>query len=272
MAVLAYNEERYGLDRSNMIAFYPRNGAVKEEGMRPKRKAIEQAHMADHVLTTVSTVYADFRLAASRAVRKRHLFRVPSDPATKRAKPAGIDAAGPSPGGADTGTGTGTGEGAGTGTGTGAGSGSSHDIKATVFIGVHGNCGPKSSLLALPETKSGGADSDSDTEPCGGGAGDLSHAVASKRNMASMSKHSLKIIKSSGPEGVGHGVYTASDMPAGTNLPVKGVWFTDMQKLNTWLQQQHPLTAEAMSRKIVEVHFSAPPEGGKVTHYCVMTG
>jgi hypothetical protein len=27
-----------------------------------------------------------------------------------------------------------------------------------------------------------------------------------------------------------------------------------------------------MSRKIVEVHFSAPPEGGKVTHYCVMTG
>ena len=178
------------MDRCNIIAFYPRNGAVQEEGMRPMHKAILQAHMADHVLTTVSTVYADFRLAASRDVRKRHLFRVTSrevEPATKLAKPAGIVAAGSSPGGADTGTGAG----AGTGTGTGAGSGSSHDIKATVFIGVHGNCGPKSSLLALPETKSGGADSDSDTEPCGGGAGDLSHAVVSKRNMASMSKHSL---------------------------------------------------------------------------------
>ena len=210
MALLSYNEERYRLDRCNMIGFYPRNGAVKEEGVRPKHKAIEQAHMADHVLTTVSTMYADFRLAASRAVRKRHLFRVPSrevEPATKLAKPAGIVAAGSSPGGADTDTGTGTG--AGTEIGTGAGSGSSHDIKATVFIGVHGNCGPKSSLLASPETKSGGADSDSDTEPCGGGAGDLSHAVASKRNMASMSKHSLKIIKSSGPEGVGNDVYIA---------------------------------------------------------------
>ena len=42
--------------------------------------------------------------------------------------------------------------------------------------------------------------------------------------------------------------------------------------MNAWLQQQHPLTAQAMSRKIVEVHFSAPPEGSKVTHYCVMTG
>ena len=32
MAVLSYNEELYGLDRCSMIAFYPRNGAVKEEG------------------------------------------------------------------------------------------------------------------------------------------------------------------------------------------------------------------------------------------------
>jgi hypothetical protein len=120
MALISHNEERYGLDRCNMIAFYPRNGAVKEEGMRLKHKAIEQAHMADHVLTTVSTVCADFRLAASRVVRKRHLFRVTSrevEPATKLAKPAGIVAAGSSPGGADTGSGAG----AGTRTGTGAG-------------------------------------------------------------------------------------------------------------------------------------------------------
>jgi hypothetical protein len=50
MAVLSYNEERYGLDRCNMLALYPRNGALTEEGVKPKYKALEQAHMADHVL------------------------------------------------------------------------------------------------------------------------------------------------------------------------------------------------------------------------------
>ena len=122
MVVLSYNEERYGLDRCNMIAFYPRNGAVKEEGMRQNTKAIEQAHMVDHVLASVSAVYADFRLAASKALRKRHLFRATSreaEPAAKlaktdREKPAGIIAAGSLPGGMVTST------------GTGAGSGSSH--------------------------------------------------------------------------------------------------------------------------------------------------
>ena len=70
--------------------------------MRPKTKAIEQAHMADHVLASVSAVCADFHFAASTAVRKRHLFRVASreaEPAaqlaqTDREKPAGIVAAG----------------------------------------------------------------------------------------------------------------------------------------------------------------------------------
>ena len=67
-----------------MIAFYPRSGVVKEEGVRPHAKAIEQAHMADHVLASVSEVYTDFRLAASKAVRKRQLFRVVS----REAEPA----------------------------------------------------------------------------------------------------------------------------------------------------------------------------------------
>ena len=132
--MLTYNEERYGLDRSNSIAFYPRNGAVKEEGIRQKTKAIEQAHMADHVFASVSAVYADFRFAASKVVRKRHLFRVTSreaEPAAKlaktdREKPAGIIAAGSLPGGVVTSTGT----------GAGSGSSHSHNIKATMFIGV----------------------------------------------------------------------------------------------------------------------------------------
>ena len=221
MAVLfLYKEERYGVDRCNLIAFYPRSSAVKEEGTRPNTKAIEQAHTADHVLASVSAMYADFRFAASTVVRKRHLFRVTSrdaEPAAKlaktdREKPAGIIAAGSLPGGMVTSTGT----------GAGSGSSHSHNIKATMFIGVFGNSGPsapKVSLIALPADKSA---EDSDTEPCGGDAGDLRHAVVNKRNMASMTQRKAKHMKSSGPEGVGNGVFTTSVMSVGTTLPVKG--------------------------------------------------
>ena len=87
-----------------------------------------------------------------------------------------------------------------------------------MFIAVFGNSGPKMSLYALPADDSA---EDSDAEPCGCDAGDLRHAVVSKRNMASMTKRSLKIMKSSGPEGVGNGVFTTSDMSAGTTLLVK---------------------------------------------------
>ena len=113
---------------------------------------------------------------------------------------------------------------------------------------------------------------DSDDENCGGNAQDMSHSVVSKRNMATMSKHQLKIMKSSGPEGSGNGVFAAADLPSGTTLPVKGVWFGNVEQLNTWLSEQHPLTGQAMRRRIVEVHFTQPPDGSKVTNYFVMTG
>ena len=38
--------------------------ALKEEGIKPKRKALEQAHMADHVLAQVSWVCPDFCIVA----------------------------------------------------------------------------------------------------------------------------------------------------------------------------------------------------------------
>jgi len=87
-----------------------------------------------------------------------------------------------------------------------------------------------------------------------------------------MTKHRVKIMKSSGPEGVGNGVFTTSDMSVGTTLLVKGIWFTDMDQVNALLNQQHPLTGQAMSRNIIEVHFSTPPDGNSVTYYFVMTG
>lgn len=42
--------------------------------------------------------------------------------------------------------------------------------------------------------------------------------------MASMTKHRVNIMKSSGPEGVGNGAFTTSDMSAGTTLYVKCIW------------------------------------------------
>ena len=64
--------------------------------------------------------------------------------------------------------------------------------------------------------------------------------------------------------GFGNGVLTTFDMLAGTTLLVKGISCTHIDHLNTWLKQLHPLTGQAMSRKIVEVHFSTPPEGNMV--------
>ena len=42
-------------------------------GARPRAKHLEQGHIADHVFERVSSAYADFRLTAHRAARKRHL-------------------------------------------------------------------------------------------------------------------------------------------------------------------------------------------------------
>ena len=110
--------------------------------------------MADHVLAQVSSVYSDFRRAASQAVHKQHLFRTFSkevEPPTKVVKkagaeetqpaaaaasdskdpgPRGISAAGASPVGAV-----------------------DHAVKATLFIGVYGNSGPKAVLIHFPADK-----------------------------------------------------------------------------------------------------------------------
>ena len=77
-----------------MLASFPRHGAFKVEGIKPKRKAWEQAHMADHVLAKVSSVCSDLCFVASKAVRKRHLFRTCStevEPSTKVVKKVGAD-------------------------------------------------------------------------------------------------------------------------------------------------------------------------------------
>ena len=96
-----------------------------------------------------------------------------------------------------------------------------HLVHAMLCIGVYWNNGPTAVLIHLPAGK---CSEDNHTELAGGDAGNLSHVVVSKRNMATMSRHRVQIMKTSGPEGTGNGLFTDVDMPMGTNIPVQGVW------------------------------------------------
>jgi hypothetical protein len=57
----------------------------------------------------------------------------------------------------------------------------------------------------------------------------------------------------------------------GITIPCKGIWFDSIGELDVWLGEQHPRTAEAMARKIIEVNFSQQPSGEKTSKYLVMT-
>ena len=284
LSVLSYNDSRFGLDRCQLYAFYPRDCGIQEDGVKVSPKHVEQGHMADHVLERVSTLYAEFRLAANKSARKRQLVRQSSLETAKRAcprpalaalppsgekgselaqqPPAGNTAAGGGPlaaGDAEISAGNAAAD---------VGRSQNASIKATLFIAVLNNAGPKAQLLPLP---TGTSTEDSDEEECGGDAANMTHSVVSKRNCNMMTKHKLKINKSTGPEGTGHGLFTKEARPTGTIIPCKGVWFDGLEALNEWLEGQHPRTAEAMAKKVVEVNFSDPAGGAKVSKYLVMT-
>ena len=68
-----------------------RDSEAETSGVRPKRKALEQAHMVDHVLASINSAYADFRFPASKVVVKRHLFHTTSKEVGPVAKVAKTD-------------------------------------------------------------------------------------------------------------------------------------------------------------------------------------
>ena len=273
MSVLSYNDARFGLARCELFAFYPRDCASRDEDARPREKHIEQGHIADHVLERVSSVYADFRLAAHRATRKRHLSRVESREdasfgAVKRqvVGNSGDTAAAPEPAAAvaasaaaaETAAEPGQGELA-----VGCG------LTATKFIGVHNNCGPRMTLIPLPIERS---EEDSDADETGANAASMVHTEVSKRNQNMMAKHKVKVSKSTGPNEAGLGLFTEQTMAANTSIPAKGVWYNSLGELNEWLGSQPTRTAEVMAKKVVEVNFCKPPDTEtKVTKYFVMT-
>ena len=267
MSVLSYNDARFGLDRCELIAFYPRDCASQDVDARPRAKHIEQGHIADHVLERVSSAYADFRLTAHRATRKRHLRRAESaaeeSSAAKRPAAGGqAETAAPTP----TAGAAASGEAAPGLTAGAAGAGSG--ITATKFIAIYGNAGPKMSLITLPATRS---DEDSDAEETGATAASMVHSEVSKRNQNMMTKHKVKVSRSTGPEGTGIGLFAQAAFPTGTSIPVKGIWFDSLSDLNSWLGPQPTRTAEVMASKVVEANFCEPSDAEtKVVKYFVM--
>ena len=121
---------------------------MKEEGARSKFKALERAHVADHVLAQVSSVLADFRLAASKAVNQRHLDRTASAEGQPSIKAAKVEGSTNTVGAAD-GAGT-AGISAGAPTQACPGADVVSGVTAKLFIGVYGNSGPKAQLIPFP--------------------------------------------------------------------------------------------------------------------------
>ena len=280
MSVLSYNDARFGLARCELFAFYPRDCASRDEDARPREKHIEQGHIADHVLERVSSVYADFRLAAHKATQKRSLNRAESREdarfgAVKRqvvgnsgdtAAAPGLEAGtAPQPAAAVAAS-------AAAGTAAEPGQGElavGCGIAATKFIGVHNNCGPRMTLIPLPIERS---EEDSDADETGANAASMVHADVSKRNQNMMAKHKVKVSKSTGPDGTGLGLFTKQPLAAGASIPAKGVWYASLGELNEWLGSQPTRTAEVMAKKVVELNFCVPPDTEtKVTKYFVMT-
>ena len=281
MSILSYNDARFGLDRCEIIAFYPRDCASQDVDARPRAKHVEQGHIADHVLERVSSAYADFRLTAHRAARKRQLARAGSAegeslalvPVPPTPGAAGITAATPSgaaPAPAPTAGAAAEGLTASAAEpGEGKDDAGSSGVTASKFIGIYGNAGPRMSLIALPSTKS---DDDSDTDETGASAASMVHAEVSKRNQNMMSKHKVKVSKSTGPDGTGVGLFSEQALPAGTSIPVKGIWFQSLGDLNAWLGAQPTRTADVMAKKVVEANFCKLPDADtKVVMYFLMT-
>ena len=86
-----------------------------------------------------------------------------------------------------------------------------------------------------------------------------------------MTKHKVKVSKSTGPEGTGIGLFTEESLAAGTSIPVKGICFDSLDELNAWLAAQPTRTAEVMAKNLVEVNFCQPPDtetkGGEVLRH-----
>ena len=204
MAVLRYNDSRFGLSRVQFHGFHPHGTADRPS----QAKVALAAHIADHMLERVASAYADYRETVNKSIGLRSgrlLKRTASEGGGTVPLASALPLVKGSPGGV-----------------AGVPDG---DIFVSKFITVPGNFGPRAVLLTKAQELS---TEDSDTEPCGGDSACVDNSVLGKRNSAAMEKFGVKISKATANRmgqdvDVGFGVYADRDLAAGTTWPIKGL-------------------------------------------------
>ena len=230
-AVLQYNDSRFGLSQSSLVAFCagfpPPPTAV--QWTRKQVKAWQEAHLAHHTIERAINAYTVGRYAAMAANQQSIKGGARANASPRVLKKQGTDSS--------------------TGKACSADGGG---IRVTKFIMLHGNHGKDKELLARP---SGGSPEDDSDDPDGDApSGDVSKAALSKRNARFLAKHDVKVQLSS--EASRHGLFAVSDIPAGKEIAVKGPYFASSNKLHAFLEQQPPETAQMLSSRVVRLDMA----------------
>ena len=74
-----------------------------------------------------------------------------------------------------------------------------------------------------------------------------------------MTKYGVQI-KSSSTK-AGYGLFAARDLPAGTDVPVKGPWFTKTAEAVEFLNALPRATGESFAKRVFEVITTSPEPG-----------
>ena len=130
-------------------------------------------------------------------------------------------------------------------------------VTVTKFMMLQGNYGKEAQLL--PKPPEGKAEADSDDPDGDAPSKNCDQQTLSKRNARFMTKHALKVMVS-GPAS-GNGLFSAQDIPACKELPVKGPWFDSTEEVNNFLASLHAETAASYSKRVVRVDLAPEADG-----------
>ncbi len=261
LAVLKYNDTRFGLGSCPLVAFCA--GCQRPacgEAWSPKRvKSWQATHLAYHTVDRALHAYAASRLAASQAnhtsavpvpvkplkpVRHDALKRVSSDDGTKALALAASQGA-PVASNAD----------------------HPSTVPVTKIITLAGNTGASPALFGIPA--GGEPEPDSDDPDGTNPSADMSQACLSKRNSRFLTKYQLKVQASS--ESTGNGLFAINPTAIGTELPVKGPWFRNREEVETFLQSLHAETASMLSTRVVRIFLKTPGQDAADPRFKVVT-
>jgi len=78
-----------------------------------------------------------------------------------------------------------------------------------------------------------------------------------------MTKYGVQVKASSSK--AGYGMFAARDLPAGTDVPVKGPWFATTKEAVAFLTSLPRATGESFAKRVVEV-ITTSPEPGWTSH------